>query len=131
MTRSLSILLKALKWAVIVILALAALLTAIISGFAAYQYLMQPPITRGLPNEIAKAEQVFAKRVSAAFPAGISVEALKAELEKQGFTVQDAASSVHFANDGFPCRQEWLIQWRPDAGGHVQDIQGHYMAICL
>ncbi|MBV9884210.1 MAG: hypothetical protein JO276_14465 [Sphingomonadaceae bacterium] len=89
-----------------------------------------PEIGRDLPSNYAEGEKVFDARVKASFPIGMSVEALLAELRRQGFGLLpeaglDSVSDATFYRDELVCLTLWSVRWHA-SGGCVTEIWGVY-----
>ena len=95
-----------------------------------------PPIARGLPTNIQEARQAFSERVPARFPVGSAETDLRAELQRQHFTIRTAGAyrapyqfSAIVDSPGL-CRRTWVILW--SALTHqITSIAGDYSVTCL
>ncbi|MEP3946913.1 hypothetical protein [Ascidiaceihabitans sp.] len=117
---------KLLSWGFVLLA-----LFAVGGYFLLFAPLPRPPeIARGLPNNFAEADEEFARRVSAAFPAPLTVEALIARLSEQGFTVNEEAEIAIFEKSKFPCTLQWRIHWAAEDGS-VSNLTSKYGGACL
>ena len=89
-----------------------------------------PEIARGLSSSFAEADEEFARRISAAFPAPLMVEELIASLSEQGFTVIEEAQYAIFEKSKFPCTLSWRIHWAAEDGS-VSRLNSKYGGTCL
>jgi hypothetical protein len=95
-----------------------------------------PPIARGLPSNIQDARQAFSERVPTRFPVGSAETDLRAELQRQHFTIRTAGPyraryqfTAIMDHPGF-CRQTWVILWSAQTN-QITDIAGDYSETCL
>ncbi|NVO25545.1 hypothetical protein [Donghicola mangrovi] len=125
-TEEISMLKKVLRWG-FVLLALIA-----VGGYLfLFPPLPRPPeLGRGLPNNFAAADEEFGRRVLAAFPAPLTVEALISRLREQGFTVNEEAKYAIFEKNQFPCTLMWRIDWTAE-GDSVENLTSKYGGACL
>ncbi|MBA2587988.1 MAG: hypothetical protein H0U98_05110 [Alphaproteobacteria bacterium] len=114
-----------------------------------------PPLVRDLPGPlVTDIQKTFHARVEGKFANGIAADALAAELRHEGFRLgdnrkllasrkrqglvpphyeADEMSPLFFADieqQAFPCLQNWTVQWRRDAQGRAQKIDGRYRYDC-
>jgi hypothetical protein len=114
-----------------------------------------PPLVRDLPGPlVTDMQKGFHARVERKFANGIAADALAAELRREGFRLgdnrkflaslkregrvsrhyeEDQTSPMFFASikqQAFPCLNNWIIQWRQDALGRAQHIDGRYYYDC-
>jgi len=95
-----------------------------------------PPIARGLPHNIEEARQAFSERVPMRFPVGSAETDLRAELQRQRFTIRTEGAnrapyqfSAIVDIPGF-CRQTWVILWGAQTN-QITSIAGNYSQTCL
>jgi len=94
----------------------------------ALQFLMN-----SLPADAAQAQQVFDRRVNAAFAVGADEEGLTDALQRRGFELeQPTKSGLHFADlkrpDGV-CQKIWSVRWTAK-GRKITEIWGVYGFLC-
>ena len=95
-----------------------------------------PPIAGGLPNNIQEARQAFSERVPMRFPVGSAETDLRAELQRQRFTIRTAgayrAPYQFSASVDIPgiCRRTWVILWSAQTH-QITSIAGDYSETCL
>jgi hypothetical protein len=95
-----------------------------------------PPIARGLPSNMQEARQAFSERVPMRFPVGSAETDLRAELQRQHFTIRTAGAnrapyqfSAIVDIPGF-CRQTWVILWGAQTN-QITSIAGDFSQTCL
>jgi hypothetical protein len=91
-------------------------------------YSALPELARDLPRNVEEAQHTFRHRVKTRFPAGLPQASLIAELERQGFTVQDGRA--YFNQSSFPCVRHWNLWWTLDSAAHIQEITSRYLLSC-
>jgi hypothetical protein len=95
-----------------------------------------PPIARELPHNIQEARQAFSERVSMRFPVGSAETDLRAELQRQHFTIRTAGpyraryQFTAIVDSPGICRRTWVILWSAQAN-QITDIAGDYSVTCL
>jgi hypothetical protein len=110
----------------------AAMLTAYLFAFTPFT---RPPlIGRDLPSDFRMADKAFRDRVEERF-AEMSGEALRVELQRQGFTLTENPDGkggilAHFSKTSFPCTLAWIISWK-NSGGTVSELHSSYGSNCL
>jgi len=95
-----------------------------------------PSIGADLPDTFVDANRVFAERVRAAFPLGSSVAAMRSELERQGFALDETLGSgwdgsAQVVHENLLCSEVWYIQWQVKNGGRLRGIDGSYGGQCI
>ena len=78
-----------------------------------------PPIADKLPADVHVAEQVFDRRVKAAYPIGSAESTAIAELKKSGFEISpmgpDGYRSADIQRRDAICTTIWSVRWKADA----------------
>jgi len=116
-------------------------------AFDEYRFVWRSPLAAGLPPEFGVADSVFQKRVRERFPLGSSAVELVKELEREGFTSNNAFGDSFWQRDAvawpntlfltpgpgwsFPCRLVWIVVWNSDAAAQITAIDANYHGICL
>jgi hypothetical protein len=95
-----------------------------------------PPIARGLPSNIQDARQAFSERVPTRFPVGSAETDLRAELQRQHFTIRTAGpyrapyQFTAIVDSPGICRRTWVILWTAQTN-QITRIAGDYSVTCL
>lgn len=87
-----------------------------------------PDLVAGLPSDVREGERAFDGRVKERFPMGTSEDAVKAELQKQGFDLLPAYDGVQdatFFRKRVPFTTLWSVRWKANSG-RLTDVWGVY-----
>jgi hypothetical protein len=123
------------------IVALIALIGLLFFAWDRIQYAMLPPMAKGLPSNVEKADAEFNRRVQNRFAIGSSEVKLFSELNRQGFRPNNEKGdgivekghivrvySAHMSQ--FPCDLIWNVVWQAD-DDRLMELRGVYYGSCL
>lgn len=93
----------------------------------------KPNLIKGLPSEIAVAEEKFALRVQKLFPPNTLNKEIERELSNQGFEIKSVRGKkfASFEMHNFFCRLEYVIDWEVNDQNEIYNLRGNYNPVCL
>ncbi len=93
-----------------------------------------PPIAAGIAFGGASSHPnpEFTRRLRARYPIGSGIAALTDELDREGFTIDDAHGKANIkSGKGWPCLEILEVDWKADPRNRIASLDGYYFSACM